>query len=197
MDTERETRDLMNVKSFSQLPFTHPGKEKVGPIRLFGKLFGGTAEADKDTKTFESSRRKFVCNYCCRNFSTSQALGGHQNTHKRERQHAKRSHFQSAPDHYALINYSRFGSAPAHPTAYYGSSSYGRLCNYNHHVSYSGHQPQQINGGGLPSWRISTAHNTSSSTCPPSLSSGGGSRSGFEYESTGSMQDHVSLDLHL
>ncbi|XP_022766032.1 zinc finger protein 8-like [Durio zibethinus] len=234
---ERETHDFMNVESFSQLPFIRPAPIKEKGIRLFGKEFGGdlatasneseSAENNEDTTkengNGENSRR-FECHYCCRNFPTSQALGGHQNAHKRERQHAKRAHLQSAMMHnslsdahiYGLVNY-RLGSAPTPAMTYPSwntsiSSSSSRF--YGNHSSFS---QSPINGSPLGLWRIPATvqsnssnfnHDRSSShplplfagdELKPSQGVGGGSSSQnrYVYESKPSVQDHVSLDLHL
>ncbi|KAK4725512.1 hypothetical protein R3W88_028291 [Solanum pinnatisectum] len=137
--------------------------------------------------------RKYECHYCFRSFPTSQAFGGHQNAHKKERQNAKRPHLQSSVVH--EINRHRFGEPPGAATRLTHHHSTWTNINNNTPTFYGNGYNVYSPNYNEAFWQIPpTIHHYQNNN--PSSSSSHNSFFPNDEKKRG-VQDHVSLDLHL
>ncbi|KZV46411.1 zinc finger protein 4-like [Dorcoceras hygrometricum] len=148
LESEDESECTSQVGSNISVQETSPAHSKetneTRPLTLDLTL-GFLNNTDADSKGVDESphppagTRVFSCNYCRRKFYSSQALGGHQNAHKRERTLAKRAmRMGMLSERYASL-----ASLPLHGSAF---QSLGIEAHSAMHQQIAGPIPRPIHG---------------------------------------------------
>lgn len=133
MDTQTETEDKKHQHDSApslildlSLSNKDSGDDSKPELNLLNRFHANSSEnSSESSHENELDPRVFSCNYCQRKFYSSQALGGHQNAHKRERTLARRGYKAGASAVSIDFGQRYYSSMASMPSPHHG------LCNNN------------------------------------------------------------------
>ncbi|KAK4789523.1 hypothetical protein SAY86_016827 [Trapa natans] len=90
------SKDLSQLKLFGFKVYDEENSSSVDVPTPCMVTDSPEGSADAGDGLFPSEQSKYECQYCCKEFANKQALGGHQNAHKKERYRLRRAQMLAA-----------------------------------------------------------------------------------------------------